>query len=215
MKTSGSGNLATICLRPTLLYGELDPYYVTHALKIAKDHGGCLYRIGWGGERIQVTYAGSYYMNKIKMPKIFEKLIISFETGNAAWACILAKNQLLENPTNVGGEVMFITDDTVIQNAFEFIDPFLQARSMKTSSIVYPATLAVIFVLFLYFVSRMLRPLVHLKNPFPHPATLYFIVCFYCFNRLKATLRLGYKPIYSPEESISKSLEYYKEVPLS
>ena len=57
-KKTGSGNLATLCLRPTLLYGELDPYYVTHALKIAKDHGGCLYRIGWGGERNQVTYAG-------------------------------------------------------------------------------------------------------------------------------------------------------------
>uniref|UniRef100_A0A0P5RFW1 3 beta-hydroxysteroid dehydrogenase type n=1 Tax=Daphnia magna TaxID=35525 RepID=A0A0P5RFW1_9CRUS len=188
----GSGNLATLCLRPTLLYGELDPYYVTHALKIAKDHGGCLYRIGWGGERIQVTYA-----------------------GNAAWAHILAKDQLMKEPTIVGGEVIFVTDDTVIQNAFEFLDPFLKARSMKASTFVYPATLAVIFVLFLYFVSRMLRPLVHLKNPFPHPSTLYFIVCFYCFNRLKATLRLGYKPIYSPEEAINKSLDYYKNVPLS
>ena len=154
-------------------------------------------------------------MNKNKEDLVFEDATISFESGNAAHAHLLAINQLLENPASVGGEVMFITDDTVIQNAFEFIDPFLQARSMKTSSIVYPATLAVIFVLFLYFVSRMLRPLVHLKNPFPHPATLYFIVCFYCFNRLKATLRLGYKPIYSPEESIRNSLEYYKDVPLS
>ena len=78
----------------------------------------------------------------------------------------------------------------------------------------FPATLAVIFVLFLYVVSRLLRPLVKIKNPFPHPATLYFIVCFYCFNRLKATLRLDYKPIYSHEESIGKSLDYYREVPL-
>lgn len=121
----------------------------------------------------------------------------------------------MKEPTIVGGEVIFVTDDTVIQNAFEFLDPFLKARSMKASTFVYPATLAVIFVLFLYFVSRMLRPLVHLKNPFPHPSTLYFIVCFYCFNRLKATLRLGYKPIYSPEEAINKSLDYYKNVPLS
>lgn len=58
LPTIGSGVLSTIVLRPTLLYGELDPYYVTHALRIAHQHGGCLYRIGWGGERNQVTYAG-------------------------------------------------------------------------------------------------------------------------------------------------------------
>ncbi len=135
-------------------------------------------------------------------------------TGNAAWAHILAKNKLRDSPEDIGGEVVFITDDTVISNAFEFLDPFLKARSMKSSSFTFPAFLAVIFVLFLYVVSRLLRPLVHIKNPFPHPATLYFIVCFYCFNRLKATLRLDYKPIYNHEESIDKSLEYYKVVPL-
>lgn len=138
-----------------------------------------------------------------------------FLAGNAAWAHILAKNQLRENPEGVGGEVVFITDDTPIQNSFEFLEPFLKSRSMKLSTFMYPAVLAVIFVLFLHVVSRLLRPLIRMKNPFPHPATLYFIVCFYCFNRLKATLRLDYKPIYSPEESLSNSLQYYKTVPLT
>ena len=135
-------------------------------------------------------------------------------TGNAAWAHILAKNQLLDHPESVGGEVMFITDDTAIQNAFDFLNPFLNGRSMKTSSFMFPATLAVIFVLFLYVVSRLLRPLVRFKNPFPHPATLYFVVCFYCFSRLKATLRINYKPIYDPQQALAMSLGYYKTVPL-
>ena len=134
--------------------------------------------------------------------------------GNAAWAHILAKNQLLDNPVAIGGEIVFITDDTAIQNAFEFMEPFLKARSMKTSGFMFPATLAIIFVLFLYMMSRLLRPLVHIRNPFPHPATLYFIVCFYSFNRLKSTLRLGYKPLFNPEDSVNKSLEYYRDVPL-
>ncbi len=55
---AGSGQLWTVCLRPTLLYGELDPHYVTHALRVAVRHGGTLYRVGWGGERVQTTYAG-------------------------------------------------------------------------------------------------------------------------------------------------------------
>lgn len=86
---------------------------------------------------------------------------------------------------------------------------------MRLSSIQFPATLAVILVLFLFVVLRLLRPILKLKNPFPHPATLYFIVCLYCFNRLKASLRLNYSPLYSYEESLRNSLEYYKNVPLT
>lgn len=54
----GSGTLSTVCLRPTVLYGELDPYYVTSILKMAKANGNTVYKFGWGGERNQSTYAG-------------------------------------------------------------------------------------------------------------------------------------------------------------
>jgi 3beta-hydroxy-delta5-steroid dehydrogenase / steroid delta-isomerase len=56
----GNGTLLTICLRPTVLYGELDPYYVTTALKFGKENGNSLQKFGWGGERNQTTYAGKF-----------------------------------------------------------------------------------------------------------------------------------------------------------
>ena len=185
-----------MCLRPTLLYGELDPYYVTHALEFAKRHGGTLYRVGWGGERSQVTYA-----------------------GNAAWAHILAKNKLDEDQgrRDIGGEASFITDDTPIDNPYKFLEPFLQSQRMKLSSMMFPATLGIIFVLLLHIICRLLKPLTlgRLQNPFPHPGTLYYVLCIYCFNRLKSILRLDYKPLYTPEKSISNSIAYYKSVQLT
>jgi len=135
-------------------------------------------------------------------------------SGNAAWAHILAKDQLLDSSACIGGEAIFITDDTIMEDSYSFLEPFLKARSMKASQMTFPATLAIIFVVFLHALSRLLRPLIQIKNPFPHPSVLYFIVCLYCFNRLKATLRLNYKPLYDPEESIANSLSYYKTIPL-
>lgn len=152
------------------------------------------------------------FINKRSPPT---KCYNDFSVGNAAWAHILAKDRLKDASGEIGGEVFFITDDTLVQNPFDFLDPFLKTRKMRLSSVQFPATLAVIFVLFLFVVLRLLRPIVNIKNPFPHPATLYFIVCLYCYNRLKATLRLNYSPLYTYEDSLRNSLEYYKNVELT
>jgi len=192
----GSGQLWTVCLRPTLLYGELDPHYVTHALRVAVRHGGTLYRVGWGGERVQTTYA-----------------------GNAAWAHLLAKDRLKDPAArkDIGGEVVFITDDTPIDNPYSLLEPYLESRQMRLSSMCFPAKVALILVLFLDVLLRLLRPLTgqRLRNPFPHPSALHFIVLVYTFDRLKATLRLRYQPIYDPQQSLANSMAYYKSVPLT
>ena len=85
---------------------------------------------------------------------------------------------------------------------------------MTISSKSYTATFAVLFTLLLYTLTRILKPIVSIRYPFPHPATVFFMTNFYCFNRLKANLRLGYKPIYKPEESMANSLEYYTKIVL-
>jgi len=57
-----NGNLIKSCiLRPTVLYGELDPYYVSKSLKIAKGCGGFLPQpLSFHGSDniLQSTYAG-------------------------------------------------------------------------------------------------------------------------------------------------------------
>ena len=157
-------------------------------------------------------------------------------TGNAAWAHILAKNQLRDNPKELNGDSIFITDDTTIDSPYDFLKPFIESKSMTLSTSLYPAALAVIFVYIFYIFSRIVKPLTVIDNPFPHPGTVYytgiFIVTYffagrfinawlqfltvniYTFNRLKSILRLNYKPIYDYEQSVANSLSYYKTVPL-
>jgi len=58
--TAGDGSvLRTLVLRPTVIYGELDPWYVVSGLRAAHHHGGILLPVGNGEARMQVSYAGN------------------------------------------------------------------------------------------------------------------------------------------------------------
>ena len=48
-----TGRLHTLALRPNVMYGEEDPFYVTSGLRSAEQHGGCLTRVGDGGALFQ------------------------------------------------------------------------------------------------------------------------------------------------------------------
>jgi len=57
---TGDGSvLHTLVLRPTVMYGELDPWYVVSGLRAAQRHGGILLPVGDGTARMQVSYAGN------------------------------------------------------------------------------------------------------------------------------------------------------------
>lgn len=62
-RMANGNKLKTAILRPTVLYGELDPYFVPVALKAAKSTFGYLPQLlTFHGEPIlQSTYAGSFY----------------------------------------------------------------------------------------------------------------------------------------------------------
>ena len=51
--------LHTLVLRPTVMYGELDPWYVVAGLRSARRHGGILLPVGNGRALMQVSYAGN------------------------------------------------------------------------------------------------------------------------------------------------------------
>lgn len=51
--------LHTLVVRPTIMYGELDPWYVVSGLRAAHRRGGILLPVGDGTARMQVSYAGN------------------------------------------------------------------------------------------------------------------------------------------------------------
>ncbi|CAG7825349.1 unnamed protein product, partial [Allacma fusca] len=119
-KPMANGNiLKTAILRPTVMYGELDPYYVPGTLKLAKMAGGYL-----------------------PQPKIFqgEPVLQSTYVGNVAWAHALAiwrlneelkEEYVPEEWREVDGQEIYVTDDTHPAMIYDFMKPFLALKGFS------------------------------------------------------------------------------------
>lgn len=186
LSLSGHDRLRTVILRPSLLYGEGDQTFVTAMIKLAKESHGVLQRTDNIFTRTQTTYV-----------------------GNAAWACLRAQDRLRVDP-KIGGEEFFITDDTPVQDPFEFVRPFLEANNMRLSEKAIPYWLLIAGITIIMLVANIIRPFYHLKIPekLNHKKIRYLNTTYF-FNRTKAVLRLGYEPRFTPEESLKRSIEYY------
>ena len=184
----GIHRLRAIILRPTMLYGELDERFVVRAMKTAQTFRGVLPRISNVFTRVQPCYV-----------------------GNAAWACIQAK-QRIGRDSSLGGEEFFITDDTQIADAFEFCQPFLKKRGMRVSQVAIPLWVLTIFVLLLRLILDPIRSVYHLRVPHAYRLSTIRLWCTtHFFNRTKATLRLDYEPLYDPNECNRLAVEYYSK----
>lgn len=186
--SNGKDILRTLALRPTVLYGEQDSYFVISALQAAKKRKDVLQRVHSVDERLQVTYA-----------------------GNAGWAHIQAKNTLREDET-VAGEAYFVTDDTPIIDIYETMRPWVEARGFRLSNYVLPYMLVYAIIFTVCFFLRLISPFYKPKGHVTSTAELDYLCTTFFFNRVKSTLRLGYYPIYDPDESNKNSLVYYANV---
>lgn len=185
--SDGSGSLRTLILRPSLLYGEGDPHFVTQTLRLTKKMGGKLLRIDNIFTRCQVSYV-----------------------GNAAWACIKAKERI-QVDDSIGGEEFYITDDTPILDPYDFLKPFLSIHGMTVSSWSVPFWLVLLLLTLVHFFVDLFKPIYHIKLPATFDIKKIKYICnTYFFNRNKAILRLDYDPLFTPEESQTRANEYYK-----
>lgn len=182
------GRLRTLTLRPTIMYGELDPWFVCRAMKIANTFHGTLPRISNVYTRIQPCYV-----------------------GNVAWAVLCAKKRI-ERDASVGGEAFFVTDDTPISDPFDFWQPFLTRRKLKISRWYIPLYLLILFLNLLHLALRVLRSIrqVRLGNEW-NPQWWNTMCTTHFFNRTKITLRLDYDPLYSPDKAVQQSQTYYEK----
>ncbi|CAG2253676.1 unnamed protein product [Mytilus edulis] len=181
--------LKTAILRANVMYGELDPYYVTNGLQSAKANNNVLYQVGNGTAKFQQTYV-----------------------GNSAWAFICADKSLRENKIN-SGEVFFIPDNTPVQNTFRFMRIFLETRHLQLSKYKIPYSSVYYPVLILEWILYILAPIHKVSLPVVSCSIKYINMNLY-FSGRKARDQLGYEPVYTPEESISRSLKYYASVKL-
>ena len=172
-------------LRCSVLYGEEDPYYVTSGLESAYNNDKVLVQIGGGGKLFQQCYA-----------------------GNAAWAFVCADKTLQEDPS-LGGQAYFIPDDTPVQNTFKFMEHFLITREYRLSSYFIPSCLVYYPLCALEFLLLLIAPLWK-KNLTLTSGNVKYINMNLYFNGDKARRELNYYPLYTPEEAIQRSNNYYK-----
>ncbi|KAK7088143.1 hypothetical protein V1264_022093 [Littorina saxatilis] len=181
--------LHTLSLRANVMYGELDPYYVTTGFRNAASMGGKLIQVGNGEALFQQCYV-----------------------GNSAAAFVQADAALAEKP-NVGGQAFFIPDDTPLQNSFKFLEPFLESRGFSLSQTYIPYSLVYWSLYVTEMVLKALSPLVklHLKTA---SCSIQYINMDLYFRSEKARSVFGFTPVYSPAEAKERSLAYYKSVKL-
>ena len=182
-----------IALRANVMYGELDPYYVTSALHQAKSLGGKLPQIK--------DYNGGSVMQQCYV-------------GNTAAAFAQADSVLRENVnTDLAGKAFFIPDNTPKQNCFEFIEPFLNAHGYSLVRTYLPFKAYYFLFLLVEYVLKSLSPLVKIELPTTSYSLKYINMDLY-FRAENARKSFNFKPVYSPKEALRRSMSYYSSLKL-
>lgn len=131
--------------------------------------------------------------------------------GNAAWAHLRAKDELLV--TSPGGGIaglpIFITDDTPVDDLLIF------AQKVTTRSDLPPRCCLsrwYIPALLAYMIAGLLEAVVLIARiplPFPPRGTVAYLGSIVLYSRLRASLHLDYTPVFPSDESHSRANKYY------
>ena len=184
--------MRTLCIRPTVFYGENDHVNVSKLLQVARGLGGRMARIGTAENMtVQQTYV-----------------------GNVAWAHLMALKALTERPDECAGRAYFITDNTPVMNHFLFAQPFLEDSGMTLTSYSVPFKLLYVLSLLFVFVVNVIRKFVPQWRPSESQDISMMQIAFptmkWTFSRKAAEERLGYSPRFTFEESLKRSRAYYR-----
>ncbi|XP_060085629.1 3 beta-hydroxysteroid dehydrogenase/Delta 5--_4-isomerase type 1-like [Ylistrum balloti] len=178
------GKLRTLSLRPVTMYGELDVHWAPNILRWASILGGTICQFANGTS--QAAYA-----------------------GNVAWGFVCAVKALREN-SDLGGEVFFVCDDTPLGNMFQLVDPFLKSCGLKMTNFILPYWFMVFLAVVLICIAWIISPIYQINSNFT-PRSVRYINMKVNSVYKKASEILDYKPLYSHEESVRRSIEYYKQ----
>jgi sterol-4alpha-carboxylate 3-dehydrogenase (decarboxylating) len=178
--------LRTCAIRPCGMYGEADPYHVSHVLRLVQE-GKLPARIGDGKAVFQHVYV-----------------------GNVAHAHLLAMRHLLQEYPTVAGQTYIITDFPAI-NFFDFterlVTPLGHAFPPASRSVPYRAAYALGALL--EFAAKLLRPVVTFR-PTLTRSSIRVVCNDLSFVGEKAAGDLGYEPVYSEAEALERTVEWFR-----
>lgn len=179
-------SLRVCSVRPCGMFGEDDPYHMGNVLD-ALEKGQLSMRLGNGEAVFQHVYV-----------------------GNVAYGHLLALSSLLQPDSKACGEAYLITDMPAV-NFFDALEPILAELGYKLppKSRYIPFRIALALGMLLDGVAYLLRPFVSLKLPLTR-SSVQVICQDLSFKTDKAQRDLGYQPLYSEAEAISRTVAYYK-----
>ena len=181
--------LKIVVLRPSDIYGEADPYHIGSLVNMAK--GGFYVRLGNGKSKCQHIYV-----------------------GNIAHAHLQAAHELMNGSDHIGGQVYFMTDAPG-SNFFKFFDQVVEGAGYKIwpKNFWIPRWIAFGMGSMSEFFAWLIRPV-----KFYHPKFSRFAVTYTCtsytFTSEKARKDFGFKPKYSPEEAMRRTIDYFRKTKL-
>ncbi|XP_078665491.1 3 beta-hydroxysteroid dehydrogenase type 7-like [Branchiostoma floridae x Branchiostoma belcheri] len=183
--TNGGKTLHTCALRPGGIYGDGEMM----TLKIWREMG-------------VDPFAGP--LQRISHPDVIGCCAY---VGNYAWAHLLAARTLLTSPSNAGGEAFCITDDTPVQNELSTYNDICAPIGIRWhDSLLLPLWVLYLIAYLLALLRLILKP-VYDFVPRLTPGVLTLVNTNFYFNYKKATRLLGYKPLFTWEESKRRTRE--------
>ncbi len=177
--------LRTCVVRPCGMFGEADPYHVSSTLRMALD-GKLNFRVGDGSAVFQHVYV-----------------------GNVAHGHRLALRSLLRGDGAADGQV-YLTTDAPAANFFDFLEPVMEGLgyAMPTRSIPYPLAYGIGAIMEL--LAALCRPFFSF-TPMITRSSVQILCKDFSFKTDKAERDLGYRPVYSDEEAIERTVAWFKE----
>ncbi|GER36974.1 3-beta hydroxysteroid dehydrogenase/isomerasefamily protein [Striga asiatica] len=192
---SKKGKLYTCAIRPAAIYGPGEERHFPRIIKLAK-LGLVPFKIGGKNVKSDWVYA-----------------------DNLVLALLLASMGLLDDiPGRLGqpvaaGQPYFISDGCPV-NSFEFIKPLLEGLEYDLPKLTLTVQHALFLGKFFWVFYSLLYPWLNRKwlpQPLILPAEVYKVGVTHYFSILKAKEELGYRPLVSPQEGMSKTISYFKD----
>ena len=205
--TASGGTLRAIALRPPVIYGEGDVHHIPKVLRVTKYCLGYLPNYGSKDTKYQKVKRICSHTTTQRVKKL-SATFLQIYVGNIAWAHIQAL-RALQNKPEIGSRFFYITDDSPLDHMIQFVQPFTRARGYRQMPVVCP-------FLIVFFVAYILELIAHLLAPLfkfdfgVSISGLKYSEGQYYVNSRAATKMWGYQPLFTHEQAMQRSLNYYK-----
>ncbi|XP_035693858.1 3 beta-hydroxysteroid dehydrogenase type 7-like [Branchiostoma floridae] len=128
--------------------------------------------------------------------------------GNVAWAHLLAAQTLVTSPKTAGGEAINISDDTPLKDDATLLAELCAPIGIRwNDNLVLPLWLLYVIANVLALIRFVVKPFYTFVPPLNSDVLTIQNTTFY-FNYKKATRVLGYKPIFTWEESKQRTSDW-------